>query len=201
MAKMDWDKINIENLDYRHKKEIERKEEEKALLADSSGSPTLHPCPHCELSFSAERYRFHFVEAHFFTTGSVSIVTLLAKIGNDVLFFSAIPACVFDDVLESLQSNFDFKQDYSPGELMEKLPREARRLMVEAWLIRLSGRRESDVEEIAQVHKDMVKRIGRIVRRKNISFKEVRLEGSFVTELRKALRRRKKRRISQSRSQ
>lgn len=81
MAKMDWDRVNIEDLDYRRKNEIERIEEEKAYSLAETGSHTLHHCPHCELEVSGSKYRFHFAEVHFLSTGSVRVTMLVAKIG------------------------------------------------------------------------------------------------------------------------
>ncbi len=151
MAKLDWDRVNIENLDYRRKNEIERIEEEKADSLAEPGSHTLHHCPHCGLEVSGSKYRFHIAEVHFLSTGSVRVTMLVARIGSNGLLFSAIPTCVFDDVWKLLQTSFDFDQHYSSDEIGNRLPRETLRFLYERRTIDLSGGVENYVTEIAEI--------------------------------------------------
>ena len=144
MAKMDWDRVNVENLDYRRKNEIERKEEENAFFPET-GSSTLLPCPHSGLEVSASKYRFHLAERHFLKTGTVSITILIARLGNNGALFSVIPTCVFDDVWGLLRSSFDFNQQYSSEEIGNNLPTEIRRFLFEVRLIDLSEKLQCDI--------------------------------------------------------
>src|SRR6266498_291695 len=189
MAKMDWDRVNVENLDYRRKGEIERNEEEKALFL-KTGSPTLHHCPQCGLEVSGSKYRFHFAEVHFLSTGSVRVTMLVARIGSNGLLFSAIPTCVFDDVWNLLQSSFDFDQHYSSDEIGNKLPRETLRFLYERRTIDLSGRVENYVTEIAKIIQVVAEKVSWFALEGRIAL-DLRVAGfdkSFSLALRKELR-------------
>jgi hypothetical protein len=190
VAKMNWDRVNIENLDYRHKNEIERIEEEKVSFTDS---PAEHKCPHCELKVSDSKYRFHFAESHFLRTGTVStVILLLARIGSNCLILSAIAPCVLNDILKLLRANFGFDQDYSPEEIANKLRREDLRFTVETVVIGLSGEAIIDVKRIANDIQGVATRIhwGIGWRYKHIplALKTVRLDEAFLRAMRKELR-------------
>lgn len=163
MAKMDWDRVNVENLDYHHKKEIEREEGERASHGNNptkTGASSSVIRPHCKWEVGASKYRFHFAELHFFKTGSVSTVTLLAMIGENGLLVSGIPTCVFDDVWEFLRSRFDFNQHYSSEKIRNKLPTEIRRYLFEVHFIDLSERGQSDIlQRAAEIIRDVAEKL------------------------------------------
>ena len=127
MAKFDWDKINIENLDYRHKKTIERQTEKSASQLEKHmaiGHSALHTCPHCDQKVSGSEYKYHFVRNHFPAMGMTVATLLVIKIGDTAVLTLVLPTCVFSDVWEACQSRFDFNQNYSLEDIQHKLSNE-----------------------------------------------------------------------------
>src|SRR5574341_2208397 len=115
MAKLNWEKVRVEELDLRHKAEIERKLEEESRLLfkteDKKGMLSLVKCPRCHVVLTASKYDDHFFEFHYLEAILKSADIAIFIVNTDEGYVLIIVAHKFAENVEGLSGSIKYSEE------------------------------------------------------------------------------------------